>query len=141
MTILAAVDGRPHSTRVVNTGYDLARQYDTKLRVFHVMEREKADRRIEEEREYYLDDAVTDARTTAENAVGGVVDEAVDVEVSGHVGKPAEIIHDEVETHDPNYLVIGGRERTPVGKAILGSVLQSVLRSASVPVVTVMDRE
>jgi len=42
-----------------------------------------------------------------------------------------------VDTLDADLLVIGARQRSPVGKALLGSVAQTVILHASVPVLVV----
>jgi nucleotide-binding universal stress UspA family protein len=39
---------------------------------------------------------------------------------------------------DAEVLVIGGRRRTPVGKALLGSVAQRIILGAPCPVLVVM---
>jgi nucleotide-binding universal stress UspA family protein len=45
----------------------------------------------------------------------------------------------EADRRSVEYLVIGGRKRTPVGKAVFGSKTQSILLTAACPVVTVMS--
>jgi nucleotide-binding universal stress UspA family protein len=138
MSILAAVDGRPNSRRVVTTGLDLAQAYGTNLHVIHVIKEETAQRRVEERENYYLDTATKDARKVASDVVDDVTDDRTDVTVSGHVGAPVDVILEQASDRDPAYLVLGGRKRSPVGKALIGSVLQKVLLSADYPVVTVM---
>lgn len=141
MSILAAVDGRPISRRVVTTGLDLAQAYETGLHVFHVITEETAHQRMEERDDYFLDTAKKDARKVARDVVNDVTDNREDVDVGGHVGSPVDVILDQISERDPAYLVVGGRKRSPVGKALIGSVLQKVLLSADCPVVTVMERD
>ena len=50
-------------------------------------------------------------------------------------------ILEDVEHADTDYLGLGGRRRSPVGKAAFGSVTQSVLLEASIPDVTVLRQE
>jgi nucleotide-binding universal stress UspA family protein len=50
---------------------------------------------------------------------------------------PADAVLDEIEAHSVDRLVIGVKRRSPVGKALLGSVSQRLLLDASVPVVAV----
>ena len=54
---------------------------------------------------------------------------------------PAEAVLDEVKAHDVSRLVIGLKRRSPVGKALLGSVSQRLLLESPVPVVAVKLRE
>ncbi len=64
-------------------------------------------------------------------------DESV-VETRGRVGDPTDQILAEAEHLDARFVVVGGRRRSPVGKAIFGSTTQEVLLSADCPVVTAM---
>jgi nucleotide-binding universal stress UspA family protein len=54
---------------------------------------------------------------------------------------PAEAVLDELRAHDVSRLVIGLKRRSPVGKALLGSVSQRLLLDSPVPVVAVKLRE
>jgi nucleotide-binding universal stress UspA family protein len=54
---------------------------------------------------------------------------------------PAEAVLDEIKTHDVSRLVIGLKRRSPVGKALLGSISQRLLLESPVPVVAVKLRE
>lgn len=53
-------------------------------------------------------------------------------------GDPAEEILTEAKELDADVIVIGGRKRTPVGKAVFGSVSQSVLLEADRAVLSVL---
>ena len=50
---------------------------------------------------------------------------------------PADAVLDEIKDHDVARLVIAIRRRTPIGKAVLGSVSQRLLFDSPVPVVAV----
>jgi len=67
------------------------------------------------------------------------------VKVIERVGRsdrdPADAVLDEIKTHDVSRLVIGLKRRSPVGKALLGSVSQRLLLESPVPVVAVKLRE
>ena len=54
---------------------------------------------------------------------------------------PAEAVLDEIQAHDVSRLVIGLKRRSPVGKALLGSVSQRLLLESPVPVVAVKLNE
>jgi len=141
MTVIAAVDGEPGSERVASEGATLASAFDEDLVVLHVMSDEEFDRRNENRPQYYVDDATNDARATARDVIESALDGTERVTAKGSVGDVSEKILDAADRHDARYVVVGGRKRTPVGKAIFGSTTQSVLLHADVPVLTVMATE
>lgn len=59
----------------------------------------------------------------------------VSVDVLEDSGDPAERILAVAEEREPDSIVVGGRKRSAVGKALFGSVAQEVLRGTAVPVV------
>ena len=56
----------------------------------------------------------------------------------GRVGDPTEEVLAVAAELDARYVVVGGRRRSPVGKALFGSTTQEVLLESDRPVVTVM---
>lgn len=166
MTVIAAVGGERRLDRIVETGAELASGFGDELVVLHVMPRDRFEELqssdvtapvvvggIDEEGgiayvpsgrsipEYSLDEAGDDAagvaRTVVEETLGA--DRAVDVEARGRVGDPGDEILSAAEMVDARYIVVGGRKRSPVGKAVFGSVSQSVVLNADRPVVTVTE--
>ncbi|KDS91898.1 universal stress protein UspA [Halorubrum saccharovorum] len=149
MSILAAVDATAERDPVVETGYDLASAYDTELHVLHCVTQSEFEERKETIEQagtfdgYSKSQRADAAANVANEVVMGTLDDADFDVVStmGRVGDPvAEITEAAAET-DAQYVVIGGRERSPAGKAIFGSTTQSVLLEAKRPVVTVIDDE
>ncbi|WP_318570361.1 universal stress protein [Salinigranum marinum] len=64
-----------------------------------------------------------------------VLDEAgIDYDVTESSGDPAEAIIDAADDVDADLIVIGGRKRSPAGKALFGSVTQTVILNAGRPV-------
>ncbi|USZ68662.1 universal stress protein [Halorussus salilacus] len=58
----------------------------------------------------------------------------VDVEVIERSGEPAATVLDVADRVDADCICVGGRRRSPAGKAIFGSVSQSVILQADRPV-------
>lgn len=59
------------------------------------------------------------------------------VETRRSHGDPGEVILETAEETGTDMIVMAGRKRTPVGKVLFGSVTQSVLLSADIPVTVV----
>lgn len=85
-------------------------------------------------------DAKPSAKAVARDVVSGTLDEYSNVTFQGRVGEPAQEILSESERQDAHHIVIGGKNRSPVGKAVLGSITQSVLLGAERPVTKVENR-
>lgn len=166
MAVLAAVDGEHSPDEVVVVGDDLASAFDDELVVLHVMSQEHYevlhDRQTGDSTRltsdqaglpgltyettsdpdgYYVDQAESDAADIAADVAERTLGRKGEVRSLGRVGAPTEEILDLANEIEARYLVIGGRKRSPVGKAIFGSVTQSILLSADGPVVTVMRDE
>lgn len=65
----------------------------------------------------------------------------IDVDVTESSGDPAEQILDVATAEDANLIVVAGRKRSPTGKALFGSVTQSVILNADRPVMVAGDTE
>lgn len=139
MSILCAVSGETSPDNVITVGHDLATAYDTELVVLHVMTRDRFETLAEERVEYYMDDGTQEAEQTARTVTRETITEPRQFDPRGRVGDPTEEIVQEAARMDAAFIVIGGRKRTPVGKAVFGSTTQSVLLNAEQPVVTVMS--
>jgi nucleotide-binding universal stress UspA family protein len=134
MVILTAIDRDPGCKGVVETAYDLASNMGMELVIIHVVPEES-----DEEA----------ARAEIEEIVGSVIDdlEGVDLRIMPEqtrrdlpTGRTANHILQVAEELDPDYIVIGSRKRTGLGKILLGSVSKLILANANVPVVTVEQK-
>lgn len=141
MVVIAAVDRSERTDEIVEQGRKLARAFDTELRVIHVLDPselrklervtfEKTGEAVEMER--VKEEAANISREASQDIAPGA-------EAVGLVGDPAQAIVDYVQDQAPEYVVIGGRKRSPVGKAFFGSVTQSVLLNVDEPVITVIQ--
>lgn len=147
MTVLAAIGEERSENPVVSVAYDLAVAHGDDLVVLHVVPTEDF-----EEYQASMKESVADfdySFTQEEDSAARFAREVVEVTLGefdpdvvspmGRVGDPVDQILSVSEEIDARYLVIGGRRRSPTGKAIFGSATQSILLNASVPVTTVME--
>ncbi|WP_248517995.1 universal stress protein [Salinarchaeum laminariae] len=65
----------------------------------------------------------------------------VEIEIRDDSGDPSKRIVSAAEEGDFESIVVGGRERSAVGKAVFGSVALDVIRETSLPVVVTGSRE
>jgi nucleotide-binding universal stress UspA family protein len=84
-----------------------------------------------------LDEATPDEvaeRNATIRDLEDVLDETdIDYTIRGAVGDPGETMVDLAGTCGADIVVVGGRERSPAGKAIFGSVAQSIMLEAPCP--------
>lgn len=162
MVILTAVDGEEVPSRTVEVADELAEQFEEELVVLHVMAQEVFEeyqdettdakpvtvfgtgitygesRSVPEGTSYTIEDAESHAAGVARDVVERTLERPRNTTYKGRVGNPAQEIVDEATRDEVRYLVIGGRKRSRVGKAIFGSITQSILLTADLPVMTVM---
>jgi len=136
MHVVVAAKGTEHGD-VVAEAAELAGAFDDELHVVSVLALEDPSDDIgpggpdDAATERFEREAANHAAAAAE-AAG--VPGAVPV---GRVGKSvAREVLDDVDD-EVRYLVVGGRKRSPVGKAVFGSTSQRILLEATVPVVSV----
>jgi len=60
--------------------------------------------------------------------------EGIEVEVTESSGDPADQLLETAREEDANLIVVSGRKRSPTGKALFGSVTQSVILNSERPV-------
>lgn len=141
MVIVAAVDQSESAKGIVEEAGRLASAFEEPLHVVHVLDRSTF---LDLERSTVEDTGkpvpVDEVRSMAtEIAAEAVEDTSLNAEPVGIVGDPADEVVAYAEENNASYIVIGGRKRSPVGKALFGSVTQSILLNASLPTVTIRD--
>ncbi|MCH7660121.1 MAG: universal stress protein [Euryarchaeota archaeon] len=138
MVIVAAVDRSDRASAVLGEAATIAEAFGEAVDVVHVLSREEfvslERTNVSETGEAVPIEGVVE---TAENIANEAIDEAaVDGNPIGLVGNPADEIVEYAHDQGARYIVVAGRKRSPVGKALFGSVVQSVLLSAECPVVS-----
>jgi nucleotide-binding universal stress UspA family protein len=138
MPIVAAVDRSERGEEIVEEAHELATAFGEELHVIHVLSQSEF---VELERTSVegsgqaieMEDIRGIAREIAEESAEAITD---DYTATGLVGDAADEIIRYSSENDARYIVISGRRRSPVGKALFGSTTQSVLLDADRPVVT-----
>ncbi|WP_280586542.1 universal stress protein [Halorubrum sp. Boch-26] len=94
---------------------------------------------VDESSEGSTPDAVAERHTTT-RALAKALDEAgVDYSIRGAVGDHADEVVGIASAVEADRVVVGGRRRSPTGKAVFGSVAQEVILSSPCPVTFVRD--
>jgi nucleotide-binding universal stress UspA family protein len=147
MVVLAAVGEKRNPSRIIETAHELATAFDDELKVLHVLPEEEAEehynsiRSIDQFSDVSFTTEITRAEDIADEFIDVVLEDSAsgDISAIGRVGDPTRQILSTADSINPRYVVIGGKKRTPTGKALFGSVTQSVILNSEWPVVTVMS--
>lgn len=135
MGIIAAVDRSNQRDAVVDQAVELADAFGETVHFVHVLtrsdfidlERTSVD---ETGQPIKLDRIQAIAKEIAEHDTDSL---SVPWESAGLVGNPADEVVKYADDQDARYIVIGGRKRSPTGKALFGSVTQSIILNADCP--------
>lgn len=142
MVIVAPVDKSERSITVVREAQALAEAFCEEIHVVHVMSRsefvELGSRRAESANPIDMSEVRETATEVAEDAARAIDDS---VAVVGLEGEPAEEVVSYAADHDARYIVVSTQKRSPAGKALFGSVAQSILLNAECPVVSAVQSE
>lgn len=142
MVIVVAISDSDQSKDIAARADELARAFCDELHFVHVIEETEYTRIVEKQ----SNTRETDTGSVEDNAAAQAAEGfdtviSADYEVIGRVGNPGKKVVEYAEEVDARYLVVGGRARSPVGKALFGSVTQSILLNTDRPVVTVTAPE
>jgi nucleotide-binding universal stress UspA family protein len=131
MVILTAIDRDPGCKGVVETAYDLSTSMDMQLVILHVVPEDSDEDAAREE----ITEIVTSVIGDLEGVDLRIMPEQTRRDLP--TGRTANHILQVAEEINPDYIVIGSRKKTKLGKILLGSVSKLILANAEVPVVTV----
>ncbi len=140
MVVIAAVDSGPGSVRIVTKARELADAFDEALHVVHVNNQYESTERIRRSSQANpgevvdTEDPKREAKAEAER-IGSEGTESFTA--IGLVGYPGQEILTYADDAEASYITIGGRRRSPVGKALFGSVAQEIILGAEQPVVSI----
>ncbi|RQG95448.1 universal stress protein [Natrarchaeobius chitinivorans] len=136
MPVVAAIADSSDS-RIVEEAEKLATAFDRELHVVHVISMGTTDADIGGVSDDSSDRLREIAKERTKAATEGVSDDPI------HVGlvdsNPSQRVISYASEVDAEYIVIGGRKRSPTGKAIFGSAAQSILLNANRPVLSIFS--
>ncbi len=135
-TIVAAIDGSPHSARVVSFAADLARRYDAT--VYLVYAHPPVPSYLGDEQFYRLaGKEVERGRDLLRPFVDVLQRAGVKVEMEVLEGPPPRAILAVAEAREADLIIIGSRGLGAIRGLLLGSVSERVIRLARCPVLVV----
>lgn len=134
MNLLIPVDGSDCSDRALDFGIDLATQYDATVEVVHFTEKPNEDEvELGDRILARLDDAGLDASFEM------ITDVNLDnIRSSDHVGKH---VLDLLDDGHYDHIVMGHHGTGRLGRALLGSAAETVVKDADVPVTVIPCEE
>lgn len=138
-TLLLAVGGKSEQVdRLASVAADIAGPAEATVILGHVFteaDYEDTLDRLEFDDDVEVTPDTVAGRTVAVRELRERFDAAgIDVEHRGTVGDPAAGVVSFAKATDADLLVVGGRRRSPTGKAVFGSTAQEVLLDAPCPV-------
>jgi nucleotide-binding universal stress UspA family protein len=140
-TILLAVgsEDEHRAERLAAEAIAVAGPIDAMVVLAHVFDAEEFDAvrerlGVDPASEGSTPDAVATRHTTTRTISRALAAAEVEHTIRGAVGGHADEIVELAEAVDADRVVVGGRRRSPTGKAVFGSVAQDVLLSAPCPV-------
>ncbi|WP_247002510.1 universal stress protein [Halosolutus gelatinilyticus] len=147
-TVLLAVGpgDADRSDELAETVLEVAKPADATVTIAHVFTRDEYDEVITRlefspERDEIDPDEVATRHSTVRD-IRAVLDEHdVEYGIRGAVGDHGPTIVDLATETDADRVVVGGRRRSPTGKAVFGSTAQEVLLSAPCPVTFVRSAD
>jgi nucleotide-binding universal stress UspA family protein len=136
--VLLPTDGSEQAAAAVDAAADVAGTYDARLHVLSVIDTMSLgiDVRSADVAELLEEDAQGAVETVADEARAASVSA---VETSVQYGHPYREINAYVDANDVDLVVMGTRGRSGLERYLLGSVTEKVVRTSSVPVMTVQS--
>ena len=136
--LLAVGSGDANRTeQLATTAVNLAQPADATVVLAHVFDKDGF-RSVLDQLNYdptgEIDADEVASRHSTIRQIGAILDDAdVDYEVRGLIGDRGSTINMVAEEVEADQLIVGGRTRSPTGKAVFGSTAQEVLLSAPCP--------
>lgn len=139
-TVLLAVGpgDRDRAEKLAQTASDIAGPSGANVVLAHVFTDEEYEEALGNLRVSNSDSTTPDEvarRHATIRTIGDIFDDSqIDYDVRGAIGQHGETIVELAESAGANLVIVGGRKRSPTGKAVFGSTAQEVMLSAPCPV-------
>ena len=134
--ILVPTDGSTATGSAIDHAVELARTHDATLHALYVVD-VGAYSSLEVGAEVVADGLESEGQSAVDAVADRVADAGVDVETAVETGVVHRAIVEYVADNDIDLVVMGTHGRTGVGRFLLGSVAEKVVRTAAAPVLTV----
>ncbi|EMA68259.1 UspA domain protein [Halorubrum aidingense JCM 13560] len=134
--ILVPTDGSPASAAAIDHAIDLARQYDARLHALYVVDG-AAYSTLEAGAEIVVEALESEGEEATAHIAETAADAGVECTTTVTTGTAYRAISDYVEEHAIDMIVMGTHGRKGLDRYLLGSVTERVVRTATVPVLTV----
>ena len=134
--ILVPTDGSPASETAIDHAIDIAGRYEARLHALYVVD-SGAYSALEAGAEVVVEALQSEGERATERVVGAADDAGVEVTGTVATGTAYRSIHDYVDEHGIDMIVMGTHGRKGLDRYLLGSVTERVVRTADVPVLTV----
>jgi len=132
--LIAVADDKEQTRPVVEHAAEIAASLSARVVLYHAYEPEEFERLLSSLSYESADPAELARQHTAVDDAAEILNDAgVEFSVAASTGEADEELSSYIETHDVDHVFLGRRERSPVGKAILGSVSQQVVLNTDAP--------
>ncbi len=136
--VLAAVDFSPPSTLAVNHALELARKFKAQLTLLHAVDAGNAllrtfpaeAKRVQEQRRERAEKMLLATMSTQDQR-------DLNIQCFVRIGDVEQVVEDVVCEEQADLVVIGTHGRTLLGRLLIGSVAEGLLRKLGVPILTV----
>lgn len=143
-SVVVGIDGSASAVRAAAFGWELAQAAHVNCRLVHAM----ADTWFSDyvaqpamAARALLDEVAQHTRERMTESLAGAVPPPALAGVEVLVGRPAAILRAAAEEDDSPYVVVGGKHHTAIGRALIGSTAQDLVRTLDRPLFAVADRE
>ncbi len=138
--ILVAVDLSEISVKAMKFAIDLAGRLEVTLDVVHILPLSSIDLPAEGSAEFnrgLIDKELEKTRSKLDAYVKDLSGESNTINQHVSLGEPVEEINKIAQASNPDMIVVGTHGRTGLSHLIMGSVAESIVRNATIPVVCV----